>query len=98
VDADGGVQEHADVVEVTDLLNLKTWPAGMRAIVRREHPPGAQLSLSEEADGWRYQAFVTNTPIGQLGFLEARHRAHARVEDKIRHHKDSGLGRFPSVS
>lgn len=31
-----------------------------------------------------------------LAFLEARHRAHARVEDRIRHAKDSGLGRFPS--
>ncbi len=31
-----------------------------------------------------------------LQFLEARHRAHARVEDRIRHAKDSGLGRFPS--
>jgi hypothetical protein len=30
------------------------------------------------------------------GILEARHRAHARVEDRIRHAKDSGLGRFPS--
>ena len=29
-------------------------------------------------------------------FLEARHRAHARVEDRIRHAKDTGLGRFPS--
>ncbi|WP_344066635.1 transposase, partial [Nostocoides vanveenii] len=33
---------------------------------------------------------------GQLAFLEARHRAHARVEDSIRHAKDTGLGRFPS--
>ena len=48
------------------------------------------------ATNWRYQAFVTNTQIGQLAFLEARHRAHARVEDRIRHAKDSGLGRFPS--
>ena len=35
-------------------------------------------------------------PFGQLSFLEARHRAHARVADRIRHAKDSGLGRFPS--
>ncbi len=69
----------------------------MRVIVRRERPhPGAQLSLFEERDGWRYQAFVTNTQAGQLAFLEARHRAHARVEDRIRHAKDTGLGRFPS--
>ena len=69
----------------------------MRVIIRRERPhPGAQLSLFEERDGWRYQAFVTNTKDGQLAFLEARHRAHARVEDRIRHAKDTGLGRFPS--
>jgi len=97
VDADGGFREGGDVAELTDLLDLDTWPAGMRVIVRRERPhPGAQLSLFEEADGWRYQAFVTNTRTGQLAFLEARHRAHARVEDRIRHAKDSGLGRFPS--
>ncbi len=65
--------------------------------MRRERPhPGAQLSLFEEADGWRYQAIATNTQTGQLAFLEARHRAHARVEDRIRHAKDTGLGRFPS--
>ena len=65
--------------------------------MRRERPhPGAQLSLFEAHDGWRYQAFATNTAEGQLQLLEARHRAHARVEDRIRHAKDSGLGRFPS--
>ena len=74
-DADGGVREGGDVAELTGLLNLEKWPAGMRVIVRRERPhPGAQLSLFEEADGWRYQAFVTNTTTGQLAFLEARHR------------------------
>jgi hypothetical protein len=97
VDADGGVRDGGDVAEVTDLLDLTRWPSGMRVIIRRERPhPGAQLSLFEEADGWRYQAFATNTRTGQLAFLEARHRAHARVEDRIRHAKDSGLGRFPS--
>lgn len=96
-DADGGVRERGDVTELTGLLDLTRWPAGMRVIVRRERPhPGAQLSLFEERDGWRYQAFVTNTKTGQLAFLEARHRAHARVEDRIRHAKDTGMGRFPS--
>lgn len=69
----------------------------MRVIVRREHPhPGARLSLFEAHDGYRYQAFATNTRVGQLAFLEARHRAHARVEDRIKAAKDSGLGRLPS--
>lgn len=98
--ADGEVRTGGDVAELTDLLPaslLARWPERMRVIVRRERPhPGAQLSLFEEADGWRYQAFVTNTSTGQLAFLEARHRAHARVEDRIRHAKDTGLGRFPS--
>ena len=92
-----GIREGAWVAELTGLLDLTSWPAGMRVILRRERPhPGAQLSLFEAHDGWRYQAFVTNTTTGQLAFLEARHRAHARVEDRIRHAKDSGLGRFPS--
>ena len=96
-DADGGVRDGGDVAELTGLLDLSGWPEPMRIIVRRERPhPGAQLSLFEESDGWRYQAIATNTTTGQLAFLEARHRAHARVEDRIRHAKDTGLNRFPS--
>jgi hypothetical protein len=106
--------DEAAVVELTGLLReqpaalggdaLKAWPAGMRVIVRRERPhPGAQLSLFEEADGYRYQLFATNTVLqsgrlGQIAFLEARHRAHARVEDNIRTGKNTGLGHLPSVS
>jgi hypothetical protein len=100
LDADGQIREHADVAEITGLLDpsiTARWPDGMRLIVRREHPhPGAQLSLFEHRDGWRYQVFATNTAVGQLAFLEARHRAHARVEDRIRHAKDTGLARLPS--
>jgi hypothetical protein len=60
--------------------------------------------LFEELDGWRYQLFATNTPtttrglLGQIAVLEARHRAHARVEDRIRTGKNTGLGHFPSKS
>ncbi|MFF0879799.1 IS1380 family transposase [Micromonospora aurantiaca (nom. illeg.)] len=95
--ADGGIRDGAQVAELTGLLTLAGWPPGMRVIVRRERPhPGAQLSLFEERDGWRYTAFVTNTAVGTLQWLEARHRAHARVEDRIRCAKDTGLGRLPS--
>jgi hypothetical protein len=81
----------------TDKVKVPAWPTGMRVIVRRERPhPGAQLDLFEERDGWRYQAMATNTTAGQLAFLEARHRAHARVEDRIRQAQDAGLGRLPS--
>jgi hypothetical protein len=99
VETDGQVRDGADVAELTGLLPDLTaagWPPGMRVIVRRERPhPGAQLTFSD-AGGWRFQAFATNTKVGQLAALEARHRAHARVEDRIRCGKDTGLGRFPS--
>jgi hypothetical protein len=97
LDADGDAREGAQVAELTGLLALDAWPAGMRVIIRRERPhPGAQLSLFEERDGWRYTAFVTNTTAGSLQWLEVRHRAHARVEDRIRCAKDTGLRRLPS--
>lgn len=38
----------------------------------------------------------TDQPGGQLAFLQAGHRAPARVEDRIRHAKETGPGRFPS--
>jgi hypothetical protein len=103
VDDHGDPAEHAGVAELTGqllALNRKAlagYPPGMRIIVRRERPhPGAQLDLFEHTTGWRYTAFATTTRVGQLAWLDARHRAHARVEDRIRCAKDTGLGRFPS--
>jgi hypothetical protein len=100
VDADGRVRDGAAVAELTGMLpagTLQDYPPGTRILVRRERPhPGAQLDAFEERDGWRYQCTATDTGIGQLAFLDARHRAHARVEDRIRCGKDTGLGRFPS--
>jgi Transposase DDE domain group 1 len=90
----------ASVAELTGLLSGLTdagWPEGMRVLVRRERPhPGAMLSLMEAHDGWRYQCVATDTPTGQLAFLEARHRAHAHVEDRVKAVKQTGMGRFPS--
>jgi hypothetical protein len=91
-------------VELTALLRqgphgdqLASWPADLRIVCRREKPrPGAQLSLFEETDGWRYQLLATNTPSTSAQFLEARHRPHARVEDSIRCGKQTGLGHLPS--
>jgi hypothetical protein len=100
IDIDGDPRESAAVVELTGLLAttmFADYPEGMRVIVRRERPhPGAQLNLIEERDGWRYTCFATDTQAGQHAWLDARHRSHARVEDRIRCGKDSGLGRFPS--
>jgi hypothetical protein len=102
VDPDGQPRPitEAAVAELTGLLPahvLAAYPAGTRVIVRRERPhPGAQLDLIEEADGYRYTALATDTPAGQHAWLDARHRAHARVEDRIRCGRDTGLGRLPS--
>ncbi len=102
IDADGGHRDGAGLAEITGVLparSLAGYPTGTRVIVRRERPhPGAQLDAFEERDGWRYTAFATDTRAGQLAWLDARHRAHARVEDRIRCAKDTGLGRFPSRS
>jgi hypothetical protein len=73
-DGGGQVRDGAWVADVTGLLELKSWPAGMRVIVRKERPhPGAQLRLTD-ADGMRVTAFATNTARGQLADLELRHR------------------------
>jgi hypothetical protein len=102
LDADGDLRDGAQICEITGLLpaDLRdNYPTGTRFIVRRERPhPGAQLSLFDTIEGMRHQVMATDTPAGRgsIQFLEARHRAHARVEDRIRCGKDTGFGRFPS--
>jgi hypothetical protein len=94
-DGDGRVRDGAWVADVTGLLNLSSWPKGMRVIVRKERPhPGAQLRITD-IDGHRVTAFATNTPRGQLADLELRHRRRARAEDRIRTAKDTGLRNLP---
>ena len=93
--ADGTPRDGAWVVEVTDLAELSAWPAGARLILRKERPhPGAQLRITD-AEGMRITGFLTNTTGGQLADLELRHRRHARVEDRIRCGKDTGLRNLP---
>ena len=93
--ADGHERDGAWIAEVTGMLDLSGWPAGMRVIVRREVPhPGAQLRITD-IDGMRYTAFATNQDRGQLADLEVRHRLRARCEDRIRAAKDTGLQNLP---
>jgi Transposase DDE domain group 1 len=102
LDTDGELRDGAEICEITGLLpaaSRANYPAGTRFIVRREKPhPGAQLSLFDTIEGLRHQVMGTDTPVGggSLQFLEARHRGHARVEDRIRCGKDTGFGHFPS--
>ncbi|MFZ0383153.1 MAG: IS1380 family transposase [Solirubrobacteraceae bacterium] len=95
LDQDGSERENGEVVELTDRLDLSTWPKGTRLIVRRERPhPGAQLSFTDH-DGYRFQAILTDQTDRDIAVLERRHRQRARVEDRIRDDKDTGLAKFP---
>ncbi len=95
LDQDGSERENGEVVELTDRLDLATWPTGSRVIVRRERPhPGAQLSFTDH-DGYRFQAILTDQTDQQIAVIERRHRQRARVEDRIRDDKDTGLGKLP---
>lgn len=88
----------AQVAEVTDEAWLRGWPPNSRLVVRREHPSTAakyrQLAICE-IDGMRYTAILTNTPTLAADHLEHRHRLHARVEDRIKDAKDTGLDHLP---
>jgi hypothetical protein len=103
--ADGRVETDAEVVDLTGILRtgvggdeLGTWPADMRVIARRTpRAAGEQAELGEDAD-FRYGAFATNTPAGQVQWLDARHRTQAHVEDKMKELKATGAEKLPSAS
>ncbi len=99
IESGGGIRDGAWVAEATALVEMGTWPPGTRLILRKERPhPGAQLRFTD-SDGLRVTAFITDTApgvvAGQLGGLELRHRQHARVEDRIRQAKATGLANLP---
>jgi hypothetical protein len=99
ISADGTEErEGAEVAEMTDLVDLSTWPPGTRMIARRELPhPGAQLRFSD-LDGHRYQVFITDHDEDDVAFLEALYRGRGRCERRICDTKDTGLTNFPSAS
>jgi hypothetical protein len=93
------LREGAWIAEATGMIDLSSWPTGSRLILRKERPhPGAQLTFTD-VDGHRITAILTNTPAGivpgQAAGLELRHRQHARVEDRIREAKATGLRNLP---
>jgi hypothetical protein len=104
LNTDGSLRDDAQITELTGLIDpqlLAGYPPGTRLICRRERPhPGAQLSLFDQVNGMRHQVFAPDTPHGSglsMQFLEIRHRAHARVEDRIRTGKTTGFGRVDHV-
>jgi len=95
VNQDGQPREGAWVTELTGLLDLSSWPSGTRLICRRERPhPGAQLSFTDSG-GHRFQCFITDQPGRDIAALEALHRKHAEVEDRVKTLKQAGAARLP---
>jgi hypothetical protein len=95
IDADGAEREGAQVAELTDRLDLSSWPQGTRLICRRERPhPGAQFEVFD-AHGFRHTAFITDQGGEDIAALELRHRRRARVEDSIRIAKETGMRNMP---
>jgi hypothetical protein len=95
IDPDGQPRDGAWVTELTGEVNLPDWPEGTRLICRRERPhPGAQLSFTD-ADGHRFQCFITDQTDTDIAALEATHRQHAQVEDRVKTLKATGASFLP---
>ncbi|MFD5064944.1 hypothetical protein [Streptomyces sp. NPDC058394] len=97
----GELQDGYQIAELTGLNTREGWPEGMRLIVRRVRPSRRQLKKLtdfEKKTGWRYSTTATNirhmwgiAGSHQIQFLDALHRDHAEVEDRIRTGKAMGL-------
>ena len=92
---DGTERHGAHVAELADVPGLLDgWVDGLRIVVRREpHHPGAQLTF-DDIEGHRFTALLTDLD-GDAVTLEAQHRARARIEDRIKDAKDTGLANLP---
>jgi hypothetical protein len=83
----------ADVAETSYTAFTGKDAISVRLVVRRVRPtPGSQLALFTT---WDYHAFVTNRP-GDVLEVEADHRRHAVVEQRIAELKSAGLAHLPS--
>ncbi len=83
----------ADVAETSYTAFSGAEAIPVRLVVRRVRPtPGSQLALFTT---WDYHAFVTNRP-GEVVEIEADHRRHAIVEQRIAELKSAGLAHLPS--
>jgi hypothetical protein len=99
----------AGVAELTGLdTRAAKWLPGLRLIVRRTRPAARHrknLTDLERETGWRYAIVATNITrmrgiagSHQPQWLDALHRSHATVEDRVRTNKAMGLRNLPSKS
>jgi len=94
---DGTEREHSQVAEISDRVDLCTWPERSRLIARRTKlRDGDQQSFADH-DGYRLAVFLADSQ-GSVCELDLDHRGHAHVEGHIRQGKDCGLANLPFKS
>jgi hypothetical protein len=102
IDQDGVPLDDVRVADITGLLDLSQWHKkipGLRIIVRNEplHPKYTpRATAKEKARGRRYQCTAVNATVGQVTWLDARHRSHVHVEDDVKAAKAIGMNHWPS--
>jgi hypothetical protein len=102
IDQNGELVEDTFVADLTGLLDLGSWHKkipDLRIIVRDEplHPRYRKRATEREKQlGRRYQLIAINTRVGQIAWLDARHRSHVHVENDVKQAKNLGLDRWPS--
>jgi len=93
--ADGSERERSQCCEITDRVELSSWPEGSRLIARRTKLHEGDQQAFADHDGYRLAVFLTDQPGSDVPRLDLTHRGHARVEDHIREAKDCGLSNLP---
>ncbi|MGC1908236.1 MAG: hypothetical protein WA809_01360 [Candidatus Dormiibacterota bacterium] len=87
-----------DVTEPTGLLHLSLWPSGSRVLARRKETHPGPICNFFHPHGLPRQALITKYQDPDIAYLEARHRLHTVVEDRIKGAKDCGLANLPCTS
>jgi hypothetical protein len=95
---DGKKRKHSWVAELTEHVDLSSWPERSRLIARRTKLKEGDQQSFQDHDGYRLAVFITDQPGKDIRRLDLIHRGHARVEDRIREGKDCGLRNLPFKS
>lgn len=72
-----------------------TTPAALPGVGVQLELDGVAQAAAKAVTGWRYELFATNSTGTDIAWLDARHRKHARVEDRIRCGKHTGAAKYP---
>jgi hypothetical protein len=101
IDQNGDTVHDTFLANPTSLLDLGSWRnkiPGLRIIMRNKplHPHYRKRPTEQEKQlGHRYQPIATNTKVGQIAWLDARHRSnvhvHVHVENDINQATTLGL-------